>query len=64
MESSSSSDRSNDQMIRVDLESNVPNGGGKQPNLLIHLWKIPVPLRKGYLVSDSFKIVTCLMTIL
>jgi hypothetical protein len=64
MESSSSSNRSNDQMIRVDLESNVQRGEGKQPKQLIRLWKIPVPLRKGSIVSDSFKIVAGLMTAL
>jgi len=51
-------------MIRVDLESNVQRGGGKQPNHLIRIWKIRIPLRKGSLVSDSFKIVACLMTAL
>ncbi|KAF2093427.1 hypothetical protein NA57DRAFT_61544 [Rhizodiscina lignyota] len=67
LRSSSSSNGSDDPMIRTDLESNVREGQKKQPSLPIRAWVAPVTLlknRKGHRVSDLFKTVACLMTAL
>jgi hypothetical protein len=48
----------------MELESNVEERGQRQPKRLLRVWKIPVPLRKGYLVSDLFKNIACIMTVL
>jgi hypothetical protein len=64
MDSSSSSNTSDDQMIRMDVESNTRGAEVKAPRLLLRVWRVPVPLRKGYLVSDLFKNIACVMTLM
>lgn len=60
----SSSEESNDVLFHVDVESSGREGEERRAKLLIHLWKVPLPLRKGYPVSDLFKVVACLMTVM
>jgi hypothetical protein len=51
-------------MIHMDLESNVQVGENRRPHLLIRVWKVPVPLRKGYVVPDLIKSIACLMAVM
>lgn len=67
MESSSSRssrNRSGDQMIRMNLESNVQEGQERQPKLLMRVWMVSATRLKGHWMSDLFKLMACLMTAL
>jgi hypothetical protein len=50
-------------MIRADSESNTLRGT-KERSYFLRVWKIPVPLRKGSIVSDLFKYLAFIMTTL
>jgi hypothetical protein len=64
MESSSSSHVSGNQLIHMDLEHNVTEGGERQRSRLVRVWKVPLPIRKAYLVSDLIKNIAFIMTLL
>jgi hypothetical protein len=53
-----------DQLIAMDIENHGKEGGVRRPRRVIRLWKIPLPLRKGHLVSDLVKNLACLITLL
>lgn len=61
-DSPSSDNRSDDQLFRMDIESLGQKERAKPPGLAIRLWKIPLPLRRGHILSDLVKNVACLMT--
>ena len=63
-DTSSSDNRMNDQLMRIDIEQYSQAGGERRPRLVLRLWKIPLPLRKGHLMSDLAKNIACLMTLL
>ncbi|KAL1859920.1 Altered inheritance of mitochondria protein 6 [Paecilomyces lecythidis] len=54
-------------MVRTDLESNLQAGQKKRQSLPMRVWIAPATLlkrRRGYLVSDVFKTLACVMTAL
>ncbi|KEF52023.1 uncharacterized protein A1O9_12013 [Exophiala aquamarina CBS 119918] len=56
--------RSGDQLFRVDIENLGSKRSVTQPRSLVHIWKIPLPLRQQKIRSDLIKNVACVMTLL
>lgn len=63
-DTSSGENRVEDQLVGMDIENNSKEGGARRPRLVIHLWRIPLPLRKGHLASDLVKHIAWIMTVL
>lgn len=63
-DSGSSEKRLDDQLIDVDIESYTQNAPERRPEPAYRLWKIPLPLRRGLVLSDLVKNVACLATLL
>lgn len=63
-ETSSSENGVGDQLIGMDVEHHSKGGGASRPRTVLHLWKVPLPVRRGHLVSDLVKNVALLLTLL
>lgn len=63
-DNSSNDAMSDDQLFRVDIENACGKGQVTQPRPLVHVWKIPLPLRQQKIRSDLIKNVACVMTLL
>lgn len=61
---SSTSASSNGQMIRPDIESFDREVDSKQSKAFIRFRRVPIPVRKGHVLSDVFKHVSCLVILL
>ena len=60
MESSSSSNASDEGMIQTDLERNVQEAQERQPRRLVRVWMVSGTLLRGHRVSA----LACVMTVL
>jgi hypothetical protein len=53
-----------DQLIDMDIEQHGKDGGASRPRTVVYLWKVPLPARRGHLVSDVVKNIALLLTLL
>lgn len=63
-DSGSSNGRSDNRLIRVDIENAAGRERVTQPRSVIHIWKVPLPLRREKVVSDLVKNLACISTLL
>ena len=61
---SSSAARSDDQLFRMDIENAGAKGQSPQARSVVHVWKIPLPLRQQKIRADLLANIACVMTLL